>query len=220
MLTLISLVVGCRAATPVGEPKPVPSPPAARPAPLSPSPCPATTDELPTAPDDRLDGPAVIVVDKTARRLMLFTNGVRRTTLGHRDACFRVALAASYVPGDKERQGDLRTPEGWYRTSDRPWSQFYGALTLDYPAPRDAERGLAAGTLTQSQHDAILAARPRGRLPPMSTPMGGLILIHGGGSASDWTLGCIALDNDDLDALRAALPTDLRTDVLILPDSR
>ncbi|MEN0064304.1 MAG: L,D-transpeptidase family protein [Myxococcota bacterium] len=184
------------------------------------SPCPDTVESLPTPTVARLKGPAVIVVDKSARRLMLFANGTRRKTLGGRDACFRVALASGYRPGTKQRQGDLRTPEGWYRTSDRPWSRFYAALTIDYPAERDAQRGLREGLITQPQHDAIIEAQRAHRLPPMNTRLGGQILIHGGGSSSDWTLGCIALDNADIDALRAALPRNLKTDVLVLPDSR
>ena len=47
--------------------------------------------------------------------------------------------------------------------------------------------------------------------------MGGEILLHGGGGQSDWTLGCIAMDNDQLDILRAELPRDMKTTVLILP---
>lgn len=181
-------------------------------------PCPDTVDELGVTASDRLRGPAVIVVDKAARRLMLFSKGERVPTLSGRDACFPVALAAGYRPGTKQRQGDLRTPEGWYRTSDRPWSRFYHALTIDYPAVRDASRGLASGLVSQAQHDAIVQAQREGRLPPMGTPLGGQILIHGGGSGRDWTLGCIALEDEDIDALRAALPASLRTDVLVLSD--
>lgn len=188
---------------------------------LGSNPCPDTIEALPTdVSDARLKGPAVIVVDKTARRLMLFSNGVRKETLSGRDACFRVALASTYVPGTKLKQGDMRTPEGWYRTSDRPWSRFYAALTIDYPDVRDAKRGLTAGRITQTQHDSIVTAQRESRLPPMNTPLGGQILIHGGGSSGDWTLGCIALDDADIDALREALPKSLRTDVLVLPDSR
>ncbi len=52
--------------------------------------------------------------------------------------------------------------------------------------------------------------------PPQQTLLGGEILIHGGGSATDWTLGCIAMENTDIDALRAGLPPSMKTDVLIL----
>jgi len=188
---------------------------------LAADPCPDSVDALPTdTSDERLRGAAVIVVDKRARRLMLFSGGDRKKTLSGRDACFRVALASNYVPGTKQQQGDLRTPEGWYRTSDRPWSRFYRALTIDYPDVEDAARGLAAGLVTRAQHDAIVEAQTANRLPPMNTRLGGQILIHGGGSSRDWTLGCIALDDADIDALRSALPPGMRTDVLVLPDSR
>src|SRR6185436_18033747 len=119
--------------------------------------------------------------------------------------------------GRKERRGDERTPEGWYRTSDKPWSRFKGALALTYPNADDARRGLDAGRVTPAQHDAIAAAARRGSMPSQSTALGGDILVHGGGSGSDWTLGCIALDDADLDALRALLPADRRVWIYIRP---
>lgn len=171
--------------------------------------CLPTVDGIPGA-DARLRGPAVIVVWKEERRLQVFAGGKSA-------ACFPVALAAGYVPGHKVRQGDLRTPEGWYRTSDRPWSQFYGAITVHYPRAVDADRGLAAGLIDQAQRDAIAAAERAGTAPPMNTALGGMIVVHGGGSSADWTLGCVALENADIDAVRALLPSTMATDVLILP---
>lgn len=184
--------------------------------------CPPTTAGLTLpagiAPDDRrLQGDALIVVFKGARRLALYRAGQRATAEDGQPACWWVGLAAGYPEGHKQRRGDLKTPEGFYRTSDRPWSSFYHALTLDYPGPADAARGLRDGLIDQAQHDAIVAAHRAGRLPPMETRLGGQILIHGGGGRSDWTLGCVALDDREIDALRALLPADLRTDALILP---
>lgn len=174
--------------------------------------CLATVDALPAEvrADARLRGAAVLVVRKEARRIQVFSGGASV-------ACFPVALAAGYVPGHKQRQGDLRTPEGWYRTSDRPWSQFYGAITVHYPRAQDADRGLAAGLIDQAERDAIVAAERAGVAPPMNTALGGQIVVHGGGSAPDWTLGCVALDNADIDVLRGLLPADQRTDLLVLP---
>ena len=165
--------------------------------------CPATVSG-----DPRLAGPAVIVVRKEARRLALYSDGKLA-------ACFRAGLGQDYPEGHKVRMGDRRTPEGWYRTSDRPWSSFYHAITLHYPSAVDAAAALKDGRITKAQHDAIVAAERAGKEPPSETPLGGKILIHGGGGSTDWTLGCVALDDADIDALRAKLPSDLRTWVLV-----
>ena len=170
--------------------------------------CPATTE--PFGDDARLHGVGVMVVEKEARRMGLYTDD---QLVG----CWQVGLAYSYNDGHKQRRGDLRTPEGWYRTSDKPWSDFYGAIAVHYPGKADAVRGLKAGLVSQEQHDAIVAAIDAGKKPPQNTRLGGEILIHGGGGEVDWTLGCVALDDAEIDLLRAALPSSQRTDVLILP---
>jgi murein L,D-transpeptidase YafK len=187
---------------------------AADPAPGAPaaSSCPALSD-LPVK-DDRLRGASVVVVQKEKRRLTLYENGEPQ-------ACWRVALGVyddgSDAIGPKQKRGDRKTPEGWYRTSDRPWSMYHGALTLSYPNRADADRGLAAGLIDQKIHARIVAAHDRGELPPQDTRLGSDLLIHGGGSGVDWTWGCVALEDADIDALRAELPAGMVTDVLILP---
>ena len=173
--------------------------------------CPASVDELPDS-DPRLRGGAVIVIRKGERRLGLYTDGALVD-----GACWRVALARGYPAGHKQREGDKKTPEGWYRTSDKPGSSFYGAIAVHYPSAADAAAGEADGRLNAGQRAAIDEALSKGWKPPQQTPLGGEILIHGGGSTVDWTLGCPALDNPDLDVLRAALPAGMATDVLILP---
>lgn len=225
---LALLLCTCAAAV---EPPPAVAPAPAAPvveaaaAPVAEAGCPATTAALPPDPrvsaqDPRLQGQALVVVFKGARRVGVYRGGALAQTAAQEPACWRMALA--YDPsaadaGPKERQGDLRTPEGWYRSSDKPWSQFYGAIAVHYPNADDAARGLAEGLITQAQHDAILRALARDQKPPQETRLGGEILLHGGGSLIGWTLGCVALDNPDLDALRALLPSTLRTDVLLLP---
>ena len=167
---------------------------------LAAEPCDSLRADLPA--DDRF-ARGVIVVDKSDRRIG-FVRGA--AVVG----CWAIGLGGAGDEGAKERRGDQRTPEGWYRTSDKPWSRFYGALAITYPNADDARRGLAAGRITQLQHDALVAAERRGSSPSQSTVLGGDILVHGGGSGSDWTLGCIALDDADLDELRALLPPDRR----------
>ncbi|MCA9488642.1 MAG: L,D-transpeptidase family protein [Myxococcales bacterium] len=178
--------------------------------------CVATTAALPTPQIERLKGDRVLVVAKAARRLMLFDGGELSVVDGS-PACWSVALGYDYPDGHKRVMGDRRTPEGWYTTSDRPWSAFYGAITIHYPGVEDAEAGARDGRITSAQRDSIVAAHRKGVLPPMETRLGGKILIHGGGNSADWTLGCVAMEDRELDGLRATLPKGMRTDVLILP---
>ena len=78
--------------------------------------CPPTVQEADALPaGDPRWAQTVLVVFKTERRL-----GVYRAGKLLPDACWSVALAHGYVPGHKQAQGDLRTPEGWSRISDRP----------------------------------------------------------------------------------------------------
>jgi hypothetical protein len=140
-----------------------------------------------------------IVVSKAARRLELYSDGrvVRE---------YRVVLGGDPV-NDKERQGDSRTPEGeFYVCVKNEKSQFYRSLGLSYPNKEDAERGLRAGLITRAEHDRITSAIARRRRPPWDTALGGEIFIHGGGTSNDWTLGCVALDNPDMQELFDSVP--------------
>ncbi|MEQ1566204.1 MAG: L,D-transpeptidase family protein [Myxococcota bacterium] len=166
--------------------------------------------------DPRLQGADLVVVFKGARQVGLYDHGALARA-GEVLSCWRAAFAPGAPEGPKTTRGDHKTPEGWYRTSDRPTSQFYHALNVHYPSVADADVALAAGRITAADHARIAAAHQAGRMPPEDTRLGGLILLHGGGSSVDWTLGCVALDDADIDALRAALPADLRTDVLLVP---
>ncbi len=177
--------------------------------------CPATSAALPrsshvTADDPRLMGDGLVVVLKQARRVALYQEGSLA-------GCWRAALASGYPAGPKREQGDMKTPEGWYRSSDKPWSSFYGAIAVHYPNAEDARVGREAGRIDAATEASIVEALARDAKPPQQTALGGEILLHGGGSLFDWTLGCVALEDDELDTLRALLPAGLRTDVLILP---
>ncbi|MFH1466695.1 MAG: L,D-transpeptidase family protein [Pseudomonadota bacterium] len=194
-------------------------------APALPAGCVATIAALPASPlfapdDPRLRGGSLIVVLKEARVAMVFAQGALRQG-GDGPACWRVALGVNdrgeYPPGPKRRRGDRRTPEGWYRTSDKPSSSFAPAVALHYPNAADARAGLAAGLVTEAEVAGIEQALKAGRKPSQNTRLGGEILFHGGGSWRDWTWGCIALDDADNAEFRAQLPTGMRTDALVLP---
>ena len=141
-----------------------------------------------------------IVVFKAQRRLELLNGDKVAKT-------YRIGLG--FAPtGPKTKQGDGRTPEGtYYVCVKNAHSQFTLSLGLSYPGPGDAARGLTAGTITKAQHAAVVAAHKRRTTPPWNTGLGGEIFIHGKGSGSDWTLGCIALDDADIKELFATIAT-------------
>ena len=191
--------------------------------PLDPG-CVATIAELsvPAANDPRLLHDRLIVVRKSERRLLLFSNGqLRHDRSGGGARCWSVALGVNdegvYPPGPKDREGDRKTPEGWYWTSDKPWSAFHGAIYVHYPNTEDAAGALASRRIDHATYDRIAAATRSHTLPPQTTRLGGEILIHGGRGPPDWTWGCVGLDDRLVDELRAALPPGMHTDVLILP---
>jgi murein L,D-transpeptidase YafK len=103
---------------------------------------------------------------------------------------------------DKVRQGDYSTPEGeFYVCALVPNSAFYKAFLISYPNADDAKRGLRDKLITKAQYQQIINAIRQGRTPPQNTRLGGEIEIHGNGIGSNWTWGCVALENKDVDEL-------------------
>jgi len=121
-----------------------------------------------------------IVVDKSERRMQLLRGGkVLRT--------YKILLGDA-PEGHKRQQGDERTPEGEYRISGRNQnSRFHLSLRVSYPNAYDRKQ-----------------ARVRGVDP------GGDIMIHGGtppGYGRDWTDGCIALTDREIEEVWSLVPT-------------
>lgn len=143
-----------------------------------------------------------------------------------RGAEVRLPVALGHEPrGPKRREGDRRTPEGLYRVLDtgRP-SRFHRFIPLDYPSVQDADAALLEGRLTPRDHRRILRAHAEGRMPPGDTPLGGEIGFHGEGPRwrgdskdLDWTYGCIAMSDEDVDYLADRLTPG--TPVWILPEA-
>lgn len=149
-----------------------------------------------------------IEVGKAARELRLF-DGDRLVKT------YRVALGTNPVAA-KAREGDRATPEGTYFIClKNPRSQFHLSLAISYPGPADAERGWRAGLISAQERRAILAAASHHQPPPWHTPLGGEVFVHGGGSAPDWTWGCIALEDADIEDLYARVPVG--TPITIVP---
>ena len=125
----------------------------------------------------------------------------RELVLRHADGTtrkFRVGLGPNPV-GTKQREGDGATPEGEYFICVKnPNSRYSLSLGISYPGPGDAARGLASAAISEAEHAAILEAHNSGHTPPWKTALGGEIFIHGHGSRSDWTAGCIALEDVEM----------------------
>lgn len=144
-----------------------------------------------------------IVVSKSRRRLMLYSSDklVR---------VYRIGLGTDSV-NDKLIEGDRRTPEGeFYIFTKNDQSSFFLSLGLSYPNIEDAERGLSEALITQEQHDQIVDAINRKAMPPQKTALGGEVYIHGNGSQSDWTWGCVALDDKDIRELFDAVAVNTK----------
>lgn len=140
-------------------------------------------------------GHKIILVDKMAHQCIVYQNGKPI-----RD--FDAELGVNWM-GDKRHKGDKATPEGIYRVTQKKEgarTKFYRALLINYPNDEDKERFAA------EKKKGILSFR---------THIGNLIEIHGfGGKGIDWTDGCVALTNDDMDSLYRLI--DIGTPVFIV----
>ena len=127
----------------------------------------------------------LVVVHKATRRLDLYQHGALLKS-------YSVSLGR-HPEGPKRQQGDGRTPEGEYVLDYRkPDSSFYRALHISYPAPADRA-----------------AARAQGVDP------GGLLMVHGMKNglgwlgrlhlAIDWTDGCVAVTDREMDEIWRAV---------------
>ncbi len=123
-----------------------------------------------------------IIIDKFSRKCFIYLNGTRKYE-------FEAELGKNWV-GDKRVKGDMATPEGMYKITkkfDGGKTKYYKALLLDYPNDEDK-----AKFRSEIEHGSL----------PASAKIGGLIEIHGnGGKGIDWTEGCIALTDSEMDVV-------------------
>jgi murein L,D-transpeptidase YafK len=135
----------------------------------------------------------LLVVAKGERTLSAYSQG-------HLLRSYRVSLGHDPV-GAKQREGDSRTPEGEYRIDGHnPASSFHRALHVSYPSATDAAR-----------------ARSGGYAP------GGEIMVHGIhnglgwiGRAHrfvDWTVGCIAVTDPEIEELYRIVPDGTQIEI-------
>lgn len=135
-----------------------------------------------------------ILVDKSARRMTLFAG---QTPI----KSFRISLGKGGI-APKERQGDKRTPEGRYTINGRnPNSNYHLSLRISYPNHAD-----------------------RARAASMGASPGGDIFIHGIGPGlswweeltypfRDWTAGCIAVTDADMEEIWELVPNGAIIDI-------
>lgn len=111
--------------------------------------------------------------------------------------------------GFKNRRGDNITPLGIYRIgwiNDKSiYRTFYG---FTYPSAENAQVALRKGLISKNVYNSIVAAHENGIIPPQHTPLGGRIGLHGLGKADEkihramnWTQGCVAVTNEQIDEL-------------------
>lgn len=111
--------------------------------------------------------------------------------------------------GKKSHRGDDVTPVGSFRIG---WinqrSMFRKFFGLTYPDVEHADEALKQGKIDLDTYESIARAHSVGQVPPQNTELGGQIGIHGLGSANlaihkttNWTHGCIALTNEQIDLL-------------------
>ena len=132
-----------------------------------------------TLAESQNSGGYALIVDKSAHKTYLIKAGRMIRTydceLGYNSA------------HQKLLSGDGATPEGKYQVVQVKVrsSKYYKALLLDYPNDADRRR------FAENKRAGIISSRAR---------IGGLIEIHGdGGKGKDWTEGCVALTNKDMD---------------------
>lgn len=141
------------------------------------------------AADDKL--PA----DARADRVIVMKKD-RTLTLMNRDKVlkvYKVALGGDPV-GPKRMEGDHRTPEGTYILDRRnSKSKYYRSIHISYPSVEDRERAHNLGVSPGG--DVMVNGLPSG--------FGWLGASH---RAQDWTDGCIAVTDQEMDEIWNAVP--------------
>ena len=116
---------------------------------------------------------------------------------------------------------DETTPLGDFRISGiNPRSRYHLFLALDYPTMDVARKALEDGRIGPQEYIEISNAWLRGQPPPQTTRLGGYLGIHGLGEGSaeihgsiNWTDGCIAVTNEEIDELAHLVGVGTRVSV-------
>jgi len=132
-----------------------------------------------------------ILIEKSARQLTVFRHGKALRT-------YEIALG--FAPdGDKVQQGDGKTPEGTFTINRRnPQSSYHLSLGIDYPQAQHRARAITAGV--DPGGDIFIHGQPNG--------MGNLATL-----AYDWTAGCIAISDTEIEELWRVVQTGTRVEI-------
>jgi murein L,D-transpeptidase YafK len=129
----------------------------------------------PAAPSTRAD--TILIVKHERKLYLLRDNSPLRS--------YRIALGLSPT-GAKEHEWDFRTPEGSYIIDFRQeHSHYFKALHISYPSPTDLKRSSALHL--PAGRDIFIHGEPNQPTKPVSYY-----------KTRDWTNGCVALSNEDL----------------------
>ena len=127
-----------------------------------------------------------ILVEKSARRLSIFRKA-------NQIKSYRVALGRNPL-GAKNEEGDMKTPEGIYKIDGRnPQSSFHLALHISYPSDEDDKRAAVRGV--PPGFDIMIHGIQNGR--------GWIGAFH---RWNDWTAGCIAVTDEEIEELWRVTP--------------
>lgn len=134
-----------------------------------------------------------ILVEKSARRLTLLHNGLPMKR-------YKISLGKNPI-GNKEKEGDNRTPEGIYKIDWRNGQSLYHrALHISYPTPDEVERARRRGV--SAGGNILIHGLPNGR--------GWIGSLH---TLSDWTLGCIAVTDEEIDEIWDTVPDGILVEI-------
>jgi murein L,D-transpeptidase YafK len=134
-----------------------------------------------------------IVVEKSAKRLSIFRDG-------NHIKSYRIALGRNPV-GAKQEEGDMKTPEGIYKIDSRnAQSNFHLALHVSYPSDEDNKRAAARGV--SAGFDIMIHGIQNGR--------GWIGVFH---RWQDWTAGCIALTDEEIEELWRVTPDGTKVEI-------
>ena len=127
-----------------------------------------------------------VLIEKKERRLTLLSKGEVIKT-------YKIALGGNPV-GPKERQGDNKTPEGIYIIDSRNRdSGYHLSLHISYPNEKDKMRA------------KVLGVSPGGDIM-IHGIKNGLTWIGGSHAEVDWTNGCIAVTDEEMEEIYKLVP--------------
>ncbi|MGD0582649.1 MAG: L,D-transpeptidase [Bacteroidales bacterium] len=130
--------------------------------------------------DSRKNNCYSVIIDKFSKKCYLYFDGTRKYE-------FDAELGRNWV-GSKHRMGDKATPEGTYKIINKYQGKetpYHKSLAIDYPNEDDMEK--------------FRIDLAKGNIPSYSRIGGGIEIHGGGGRGVDWTEGCIALTDKEID---------------------